>query len=105
MTRKVVNQRKIKCPVCGQYLEHVRAFNEKIMGIKHNPYIGWVCTNPECKSWYCEYCEEWHRYGTSCAVAMVRNSRERETHYCTEDPHWRHQEARVQGKKRKWKSE
>lgn len=93
--------KKVICPVCGSEMPHCRMWNEDLMGIgKDNPYIGWICQNPECKGWWCDYCEEWHPYGTGCSVAMVRNMRERGTGYL-HDPNWRHQESRVTGRKRK----
>ena len=77
------------CPKCGEYLVKVRQWNPDIFGIKDNPFIGWVCRNDVCKGWYCEYCEEWHSYGTSCGVVMVRNLRSG-TNYPTKDPSWNH---------------
>lgn len=65
------------CPKCNQPLEHVRLLNPEIFGTddKLNPWHGYVCRNDNCKGWFCECCDEWHPYGTSCAVAMVRNVR------------------------------
>ena len=99
MAKGKVNQRKIKCPICGVEMIHSRLFNEDVLGTQHNPYIGWICQGSNCKGWWCDCCEEWHSYGTSCAVALVRNVRG--DHYPGHDPNWRHQEARVMGRKRK----
>jgi len=100
MAKDKVNQRKIKCPICGVEMVHARFFNESVMGTKHNPYIGWTCQNPNCKGWWCDCCDEWHSYGTSCATALARNARR--DNYSGQDPNWRHQEDRVKGRKRKW---
>jgi hypothetical protein len=76
----------LPCPVCGQMLVHVRMFNESFAGTgPDNPYTDWVCRNDECHGWLCEYEQEWHAYGTSCSVAMVRNIRDGTT-YAEEDP-------------------
>jgi hypothetical protein len=58
-------------------LKHVRIFNEEVFGTKNNPYSGWVCLNENCKGWFCNYCDEYHPYGTICSVALVRNGRDR----------------------------
>jgi hypothetical protein len=79
-----------ECPRCGSKLVLIRCFNEEIMGTgDDNPYIGWICYNENCKGWWCEYCQLWHSYGTSCSVVMVRNIRSG-THYPESDPNWRH---------------
>jgi hypothetical protein len=51
------------CPACGRCMEHIYE------GIFDN---SWVCRNHDCKGWFCSACDEWHPYGTTCAVAMVR---------------------------------
>lgn len=84
---------KYNCPKCGHPLEHVRLLNENIFGKgKKNPFVGWVCRNEKCHGWMCDYCEEWHPYGTMCVVAAVRNSRDRFHHYTICDPDWKHRE-------------
>jgi len=88
-----MSEKKYKCPKCGKPLKRIRLWNPDIFGIddKKNPYIGWICVNPKCKGWYCEYCEEWHPYGTSCGTAAVRNLRSG-TNYPIKDPNWKHKE-------------
>lgn len=84
---------KYNCPKCGHPLEHIRFLNEEVFGTgKKNPFIGWVCRNEKCHGWYCDYCEEWHPYGTMCGVAAVRNSRDRFNQYAICDPNWKHRE-------------
>ena len=63
---------KVKCPICGCNLIHVRIFNEKIFGTNNNPYTSWVCRNEKCKGWYCNDCDEWHPYNTTCLVSLIR---------------------------------
>jgi hypothetical protein len=77
-------------PKCNQPLEHVRMFNEEVFGTKDNPYVDYVCRNEKCQGWFCHACEEWHPYGTCCAVAMVRNVRggnyqDHDTSLCVEE--------------------
>jgi hypothetical protein len=82
---------KYNCPKCGHPLIHIRFWNEEVFGTgKKNPYIGWVCHNPKCHGWWCDYCEEWHSYGTCCTIAAVRNVRG--GNYITHDPDWKHRE-------------
>ena len=76
MTKNINN-----CPKCGSSLEHIRMFNKEIFGLKNNPYIGYVCRNENCKGWYCKCCEEWHPYGTSCGIAIVRNTRDKNSNF------------------------
>lgn len=83
---------KYNCPKCGQPLIHIRFWNEDVFGTKNNPYIGWVCQNDKCHGWWCDYCDEWHPYGTSCSTAMVRNVRDEDHHWGTTDPNWKHRE-------------
>lgn len=64
-----------KCPRCDGRLVKTKFFNPKIYkDDASNPDIV-ICRNRNCKGWYCEYCEEWHPYGTACSVAAIRNSR------------------------------
>ena len=86
--------KEYKCPKCGEALEHIRMFNEELMGIEDNPFVGWICRNEQCKGWFCEYCNEWHSYGTSCCVAMIRNMRSG-TSYPTHDSNWHHSEQEI----------
>jgi len=64
------------CPVCGSKLEEARRLSPDIFGVEDNPIIGYVCRNDDCKGWFCEVCKTWHPFGTSCAVAMVREVRD-----------------------------
>jgi hypothetical protein len=71
-----MSEQKHICPKCSSELEHIRMLNPEIFGTDaSNPFVGYVCRNDSCKGWYCNCCDEWHPYGTSCAVAMVRNVR------------------------------
>lgn len=63
-----------KCPKCDSLLIETFALNPEIFGIKNNAR-DLVCRNRKCKAWLCDYCQEWHPYGTTCSVAMVKNSR------------------------------
>jgi hypothetical protein len=84
---------KINCPKCGHPLLHIRFWNENVFGKgKKNPYVGWICRNEKCHGWYCDYCQEWHPYGTACATAMVRNVRGENHRWQTTDPDWKHRD-------------
>ena len=70
---------------------------------EENP-LEWVCQNPVCKGWWCEYCEKWHPYGTRCSVAAVRNIRSG-TNYPEIDPNWKHYEGYDKGEERRFLDE
>ena len=67
----------VNCPVCSSELEAARDWNPEIFGTgEDNPICNYFCRNSACKGWYCECCNEWHPFGTSCSVAMVRSVRD-----------------------------
>jgi len=55
------------CPKCGQPMEQIHP------EIFDNWY---VCRNKNCKGWFCQCCDEWHPYGTTCGVAIIHGIRE-----------------------------
>jgi hypothetical protein len=79
-----------KCPKCSSQLIETYALNPEIFGTKRNTR-SLVCRNDKCKGWFCDYCQEWHPYGTICSVAMVRNTRE-DRDFCTSYEEWIEQE-------------
>ena len=80
-----------RCPKCGEPLVLVRQWNEDLFGKDEqtNPWYGWICRNENCRGWFCDVCDQWHPYGTSCSVALVRRVRD-ETDYIDKDPNWKH---------------
>lgn len=69
MSKKII---KVLCPVCGKPMEEIyQELTEKF----HSKPI-YVCrNNGNCKGWFCNDCQEWHPYGTSCSVQMVHDMR------------------------------
>jgi len=66
----------VECPDCNSELEAVRGFNPDVFGDgEENPICNYVCRNEDCKGWYCNYCERYHPFGTTCSVALVRVGR------------------------------
>lgn len=45
-----------KCPKCESELREIGDLKE-------------VCTNEDCKGWFCFCCNKWHPYNTSCSKA------------------------------------
>jgi len=43
---------------------------------KHGTKPIYVCrNNGKCKAWFCDACQEYHPYGTTCSVEMVHDMR------------------------------
>jgi len=75
-----------KCPCCGFYLIEGFIWNPDLFRTKENPRQSF-CRNPDCKGWFCIYCDEWHSYRTSCSTVKVRNLRS-ETMYPESYEEW-----------------
>ena len=90
----------VNCPICGSKLEEARDWNPEIFGIgEDNPITGYVCNNSECKGWFCQCCGDYHPFGTSCSVAMVRSVRDDDGGYCYEDNRGRELYRKLRGEK------
>jgi len=63
----------IMCPVCSEPMEQIyKELTEKHKNMK--PI--YVCrNNGKCKGWFCDACQVYHPYGTTCAVEMVHDMR------------------------------
>lgn len=66
-------ERIMNCPVCNEPMEQIyKELTEKHKDLK--PI--YVCRNKgKCKAWFCDACQEYHPYGTSCANEMVHDMR------------------------------
>ena len=60
------------CPICKENMQEI--YQELTEKFHSNPIF--VCrNNGNCKGWFCKSCEEYHPYGTCCAVEMVHDMR------------------------------